>query len=173
MGLVGENDFSDKADLLKKKALQAEQADVENISPYEKDLMTFMDSDCGLRDKWGLRFSRHPNEGLSDTYKSGPRVEKTQFRLDWAKGEFRKVQRIKENAGTYKLIDEECCTYKPFSLEWKGEGGIGNKGALDAATKLATRCIAMGGKWIRVNKLTDRLELLVVEAKTWEVLGRS
>lgn len=58
-------------------------------------------------------------------------------------------------------------------MVWKGQGGVEDKGALGAATKLAARCIAMGGTWTRVNKMTDRLEFLVIEAKSRDIFEKS
>ena len=160
-------------DLLRQRALASQKAESENMSTDEKEIMKFMDSGCGLRDKWGLRFSRDAQGGLSENYKSATRAEKAQLRLDWAKAQFTKAQRSREKAESYKYVDETCGTYKPFSMVWKGEGGPEDKGALAAATKLANRCIEMGGKWIRLNKMTDRLEFLVVEAKYREIFEKS
>jgi hypothetical protein len=139
--------------------------------PAEAELMGCVAQGFDLRGKWGQRFSRDA-VSKSEAYKKLKIDEKAQFRKDWAATKLDEIQKKQERSESYQRIDASKGTYLPFFVLWQKEGGPADPLALGAAIKHATKCVAMGGPWVSVNMLTERVEFLHLERSVSEVFTR-
>ena len=137
------------------------------MTDEERDIMKilgggFMDS----RSKFGLRFLRTNNGGLSDKY-TGTQAEKAKMRYDWLKADFAQKKEIREKSKSYKKVNFQRGKYKPFSMIWKNQGGRDDSRAYQAALNICRDCIKLGGEWVRLNKRSKRVEYFDLD-EGWE-----
>ena len=75
--------------------------------------------------------------------------EKAEFRQQWAKMELECVISKKVYTKSYQKVSATMGTYKPFSMLVKDEGG--DQEALDAAKRIASKCVILGGLYNNNN----------------------
>ena len=147
------------------------EADAGKPSESEQELSDWI-AGGSIRSKWGTRFARAADGGKSDEY-TGNREQKARFRREWAETQLKELRRVRERRSSYKKVDTRKGTYKPFSMLYKSQGGPEDPGALKAAKNIASRCIAMGGNWVRFNPMSRRCEFLDLEIGFEELFEES
>ena len=125
----------------------------------DQELRDLMAKGVDPRGKGGQRFSRS-DAAKSEAYKSLRQCAKAQFRLDWAAAEIKTIIRTRQRSQSYQRIDGSHGEYVPFSILWQREGGHRDPFALSAAISHASKCMQMGGPWINMNTMTNRVEFL-------------
>ena len=85
------------------------------------------------------------------------------FRKKWAKDIYTEV--LEQRRQCEEIVDEDISggTYEPFDVIHSKEGGDASAANFDAAKNYAWKCLALGGRWIRYNDFTKRLELLYLK----------
>ena len=121
--------------------------------------------------KTAVRFRRETNKSERGDTKEA----RAAFRRKWAQKAYDTA--VERKIKTEEIIDEDIAngSYEPYDIIVEKEGGSGNIKNVDAATNYAQRCIEEGGKWVRFNLWTKRLEYLYIKlgmrstwAKSWK-----
>ena len=85
-------------------------------------------------------------------------VAQRAFRMAWAKGKYDEMRTSRLRVRSHETSHTEKGTYEPISMIWKREGK--DSAAVAATKNYVERCIALGGKWVKENEFTKRLEFL-------------
>jgi len=97
--------------------------------------------------------------------------EKTEFRLKWAREQYDDIVMAKRHTQSYKVVNQSLGTYKPFAVLVQDEGGKDDPEALNAAKKIASKCVALGGDWVSWNVMSERLEFLHLRREHNEIMS--
>jgi hypothetical protein len=126
----------------------------------------------------GTEFQRSA-EGKSLEYKSlNTHKDKSNFRSKWATTKYTEHLATKSHRVSWCEVDESKGTYMSISRLIDIEGGRSDQEAVRAAISLASKCMAMGGKFLKWNSMTDRWNFLRYEhtvaetfSKQWELFS--
>lgn len=139
---------------------------------YEQQLQAALKTGVfDIRGPLGQKFSAMHKKGTAQhaMYNQGKgRKEKADFRLEWAKMELDTVISKKVYTKSYKVVSASMGTYKPFSMLVRDEGG--DQEALDAAKRIASKCVILGGDWCSYNVMSERLEFLHLKREHNEIM---
>jgi hypothetical protein len=117
----------------------------------------------------GQEFHRSA-EGQGAEYKALKKnAEKSLFRRKWAATTYDAYVQVKSRCQTWLEVDEKKGTYMPLARLIKAEGGRNDDTAIQAALKHAQKCIAMGGRFIKYNSMTERWDFLRFEHHVSEI----
>ena len=133
-------------------------------TPQEIQLKLAIDNkQLDTRSALGVAFGRaHPkgSEAGAKYRECKTWEEKQNFRFDWAGDKFETSVQSRIHLKKWQKIDTTKGTYMPFRKVHENEGL--DEDGLRAAVLLCMKCIRMGGKWIRFNEFTERLEFLIL-----------
>lgn len=121
-----------------------------------------------LRSAIGLRFQREHargSEGYEVYSKVGGREAKRAFREQWAKHKYSDYACGKTFTLSYEVMDESIGEHLSLGAIVMRLGGWSWKPAVLGAQKLAARCVALGGRWVKKCDWTGLLLFYYVEKK--------
>ena len=99
--------------------------------------------------------------------------DKAEFRQAWANTEYTTMIQKKIHIKSYQVVNASMGTYKPFAVLVKDEGGKDDPECLQAAKKIAAKCVALGGPWVNWNVMSERLEFLHLRKEYNEIMQDS
>lgn len=165
------NALHGKIDDLSKKTDSERQAKP-GCEKLVRDIGKALDEgDVGCRTALGQQFSKwlKENPERAQEYKNmkapgSSTAQKKAFRLQWATSLLdQKTEIVKTRLQEWENVDEELGTYEPFERIVYFEGGRHSPAAVAAAIRYCCKAIAMKGKWLSVNEMTDRVDVLYVK----------
>ena len=166
-GFDGDFEALEKGFKAAAEATEKERAPEEGDEKTEEamELERMMQSGVfNLRCRWGLRFSRAIDGGLSKEYKAAQtRSEKAAFKQDWAKAQFERITVRREKSQSFQRVDIKHGVYRPFGALYQRQGGKDDPLAWQAAKNIADACVKMGPPWTRYNEMSKRTEFLDME----------
>jgi hypothetical protein len=86
---------------------------------------------------------------------------KEEFRLRWAETQLTRLTTRKTRAESMTAESTADGVYLPMKMLIKEEGD--DSDGREAAATYARKCVALGGRWIRINPMTEREEFLYVK----------
>ena len=131
-------------------------------------------------DVMGFRFTRAKKASLAMTLEyeqCTTASEKEKMRIKWMEGKYQKYSQEREKKTTSSTADLEWGTYEPFEVMCGNESATGvTATGVRAGFNIAKTCLEIGGKWVRRNNFSKRIEFLRPKAgykdkfeKAWTV----
>ena len=148
----------------------AEAAEVEQLKK------ALGEGEVNVRSPLGQKFARQHGPGQPGRVEYEQCVtheEKRAFRVKWAEQRFEHVSKKQVYSEEFRKIDVKKGTYRPMAYIVTQEGGFADPAATRAAANYVTKCLLMGGAWVCMNDMTDRLEFLYVEQSSTEMMQKS
>ena len=94
---------------------------------------------------------------------------KASFRAEWAKSALSNLQTSKQHSKSYQEVEVSRGTYLSFEKIW--DEGCQDQDDSNAAMLYCARATKLGGKWTRLNGMTDRVEFLYLRNVFTETLS--
>jgi hypothetical protein len=131
-------------------------------------------------DVMGFRFTRAKKASLAMTLEyeqCTTASQKANMRVKWMEGKYQKYSQEREKKTTSSTADLEWGTYEPFEVMCGNESATGvTATGVRAGFNIAKTCLEIGGKWVRRNNFSKRIEFLRPKAgykdkfeKAWAV----
>jgi hypothetical protein len=118
-----------------------------------------LDPKSGAGQKWYRTYIKK-NAPKADEYKAAEKSKTTtDLFKEFVEAEHEKCTTGKKWSKSFSRIDSKKGTYKPFGKIVIDEGGWDDPEAVAGATRLAVKCLLMGGDWVKWDAMTERLRL--------------
>ena len=102
----------------------------------------------------------HKNK--DSAYKQLSTSAKENFKINWAFNLYDTLVQTRTKTDEMEESDWAKGTYQPFDMVVSNEGGFSDENLL-ASKKYCSACVEKGGKWIRWNDMSQRLEYFYVK----------
>ena len=137
--------------------------------------------DVGMRSRLGQSFARwlKASPEKAEEYNAircagATQRLKREFRLRWASAELAQRREVlKAKASRIMNVDEDVGTYESFDAIVEREGGRHSKAAVQAAETYCRKALALGGRFIMRNHMTERVDFLYVKKTHRDVFQQS